>query len=57
MKSVGLLGMGIGFQRSWLGVGGVSLNGPVLAQDGARLQSLPREGSAVAARPERDSAA
>ena len=30
---------------------------PVLAQGGARLLSLPREGSAVAARPERDSAA
>ena len=28
-KSVGAVGIGIGFQRSWFGVGGTSLNGPL----------------------------
>ena len=28
-KSVGVVGIGIGFHRSWFGVGGTSLNGPL----------------------------
>src|SRR5262245_18089270 len=35
-KSVGSDGMGIAFQRSWFGVGGTSLNGPLRMSRAAR---------------------
>ncbi len=53
-KSVGTLGIGSGRQRSWFGVGGTSLNGPLrIRPRGDRTERLVRGGRPDAIRPVR----